>query len=95
MKKYLLGAIALVTAITLNSFTVKSHSHPSTIKNFVYLDYPNDANKNISSRYQLTGNDGTDDLPCPGGAHRCGVEAVDNGSGHPDLTQPFTPRTLD
>jgi len=91
MKKYLLGLIALVTAITLNSFTVKTSKHPTVTKNFTYIAYPNDSHVNDPNYYTLTGNDGSDDLNCPdGNSHRCGVIAEDNGSGLPDLSQAYT-----
>jgi hypothetical protein len=90
MKQYLLGAIALVTAITLNSFTLKPASHPTGTKIFEYNDYPNDFYQSNASHYTMTGNDGQDPLPCDGSAHRCGVVAQDNGSGLPDLTKPYT-----
>ena len=95
MKQYFLGAIALVTAITLNSFTLKADTHPTATKNFEYNDYPNDAFQNIASHYTLTGNDGQDELDCPGSVHRCGVVAQDNGSGLPDLTKPYTIKVRD
>jgi len=94
MKKYLLGLIALVTAITLNSFTVKTSKHPTVTKNFWYTAYPNDSHANDPNYYILTGNDGTDDPDCPEGSiHRCGVIAQDDGTGLPDLTSAYTPLT--
>lgn len=90
MKKYLLGIIALVTAITLNSFTLRSSGHPTATKNFIYTTYPDDSNSNDPDAYMLSGHGGTDALNCPGTLHTCGVVAQDDGSGHPDLTQPYT-----
>jgi hypothetical protein len=95
MKQYLLGAIALVTAITLNSFTLKPDSHPTATKNFIYNAYPNDLLVNDPSQYSLTGNNGLDPLICVGTVHRCGVIAQDDGTGHPDLTKPYTIRFED
>jgi len=95
MKQYLLGTIALVTAITLNSFTLKPATHPTVTKNFEYNDYPNDFYQNVPSHYTMTGSNGTDPLDCAGSAHRCGVVAQDNGSGLPDLTKPYTIITQD
>jgi len=93
MKKYLLGVIALVTAITLNSFTLKTHTTRGPVLNWIYMDYPNDAFKDDPSHYQLYGTDGTATLPCPGGTHRCGVQAQDDGSGQPDFTISYIKKT--
>ncbi|MBV4357328.1 hypothetical protein [Pinibacter aurantiacus] len=92
MKKYYLGAVALLTAITLNSFTIRT-SHKGITKNFVYTAYPNDSQINNPAFYQMTGNDGQDPWTCSGTLHRCAVIAQDDGTGSPDLTQPYTVRT--
>ncbi|MBV4357327.1 DUF6520 family protein [Pinibacter aurantiacus] len=88
MKQYLLGFVALVTAITLNSFTLRTENHRGTTNIYKYLDYPNDAFINNSAHYQQVSS-----ITCPGGSHRCAVEAQDDGTGLPDLTVPYTPRT--
>jgi hypothetical protein len=90
MKQYLLGAIALVTAITLNSFTLKPAGHPTSTKNYNYTAYPDDTHTADPSFYTLTPNNGNDPLHCPGNTHTCGVVAQDDGTGHPDFTQTFT-----
>ena len=86
MKKYLLGIFAVVIALGLSAFTAKKTDGNFTNKYFKYLDYPNDANINMPSRYELS-----IDLGCPDvAAHRCAVIAPsDNGSPErPVLTDP-------
>lgn len=89
----MLGLIALVTAITLNSFTLRTTVHPTASKNFIYSAYPDDSDINDPDAYMLTGHGGTDPLNCNGTLHRCAVVAEDDGTGHPDFTKPFTIRT--
>ena len=81
MKKYLLGIIAIVMAITFSAFTVEKNETPErAMQNYSYNDYPNDANINDPTHYTQVVT-----LSCIGSAHRCGVKANDDGTGHPVL----------
>lgn len=99
MKKIILG-IAVVALIVIGSAFAfhKSDAPPANsfaTKNFVYDLYPNDDPDEINdpTNYSLTGSGGTAPLDCPNGSHRCGVIAQDDGTGHPDFSQSYTPKT--
>ena len=85
MKKYLLGVFAVVLAIGFSAFTKESKKAPYEQKYFKYLDYPNDINIGVASRYELSA-----DLGCQSGAHRCAVVAQSNGASpeRPVLSDP-------
>lgn len=83
MKKYFLGIIAIIMAITFSAFTVeKNKASTGTQENFTYNDYPDDTWINDPTHYTLF----TGTLDCNGSAHRCAVSANDDGTGHPVLS---------
>ena len=94
---FALAAIVLIAVFSAFSLkTTKPQTQQSfATKNFVYNLYPDDDPSKISNpaNYSLTTNGGMDPLNCPTGSHRCGVVAVDDGTGHPDFSQSFTIRT--
>jgi len=82
MKKYLLGIIAIFMAISLSAFTIVKHEVSGrAMQNYSYNDYPDDANINNPTHYTEVAT-----LFCSGSAHRCGVKANDDGTGHPVLS---------
>jgi uncharacterized protein YxeA len=82
MKKYLLGIIAIFMAIAFSAFTIEKHEASGrAMQNYSYNDYPDDTNKNDPTHYTQVAT-----LSCIGTAHRCGVIANDDGTGHPVLT---------
>lgn len=85
MKKYLSGIFAIILAVGFSAFTAKSDVHSADQKYFKYLDYPNDANIGVASRYELSA-----DLGCTVGDHRCAVIAESDGGSpeRPVLTDP-------
>jgi uncharacterized protein YxeA len=81
MKKYLLGIIAIVMAITFSAFTVEKNKAPErAMQNYSYNNYPDDTFINDPTHYTQVST-----LNCLGTAHRCGVKANDDGTGHPVL----------
>ncbi|MDB5200848.1 MAG: hypothetical protein JWQ27_257 [Ferruginibacter sp.] len=93
MKK-LLGAFVVLLAIAASAFTVKQHP-AKTGNSYTYVLYgtsnqddPDEIIKPANYTFTSTGS-----LGCVGDLHRCGVEdAMDDGNGHPDFTQSFTPK---
>jgi hypothetical protein len=85
MKKYLLGIVAIVLAISFSAFTSLQDRPLLEQKYFKYLDYPNDAFVSVASHYELSS-----DLGCTSGAHRCAVIANSAGGSPevPDLSDP-------
>ena len=89
----MLFLIAVVSAFSLKGEN-KDISKDLVTKNFVYTAYPDNdpAEVNDPLNYVLTGSGGSIPLNCPGGSHRCGVIAIDDGTGHPDFSQTYTPK---
>jgi hypothetical protein len=99
MKKIILSITVILLIVVGTAFAFKSPTTtaPSKFvtKNFVYEAYPNDDPSELDDplNYTLTGTGGTDPLNCPTGSHRCGVIAMDDGTGHPDFSQTYTIKT--
>lgn len=82
MKRYFLGIIAIIMAIAFSAFTIKkSQVSERAMQNYSYNDYPDDTFINDPTHYTLVST-----LNCVGTAHRCGVKANDDGTGHPVLS---------
>lgn len=79
MKKYFAGTIAVALAIVFSAFRPTEEKKTTTQQYFKYLDYPDDSNVGVASRYQPSS-----DLGCTTGNHRCAVVAEPN-SGNPDI----------
>ncbi len=90
MKKYSLSIIAVLLAVGLSAFSMKSKTivKNSSQKYFIYTAYPSNtsADLNNPANYTPTTNDGQDQLVCSGTGKRCGVYATDDGSGEPVLS---------
>lgn len=100
MKKILFSLLGLLLIVTISAFALNLKTEksvkPLATKNFVYNAYPDDSPGMVNdpSNYSLTASLGTTPLNCPVGAsHRCGVIAIDDGTGHPDLNQSYTIKT--
>jgi hypothetical protein len=96
MKKYL-GIFVVMLALTASAFTT-NHKSAKLAGNSYKYDLYGKAGQDIQANMDNPANYsfvGTGALSCPGSPlHRCGVEnATDNGSGKPDFTQSYTPKS--
>lgn len=96
MKKYL-GIFVVMLALTASAFTVSHKAGKLTGNSYTYDLYGKagqdiQANMDNPANYSFVG---TGTLSCPGSPlHRCGVEdATDNGSGKPDFTKNYSPKS--
>jgi len=82
MKKYLLGIIAMVMAVTFSAFTSeKNNLSGGLMQNTSIIIIRMTLLKMTPTHYSQVST-----LNCTGTLHRCGVKANDDGTGHPVLS---------
>ena len=94
MKKYL-GVFVVLLAVATSAFTVSNKNTKLAGNSYSYNLYGlagQDDPVNISNPANYT-YAGTGSLGCINSGHTCGVEdATDDGFGHPDFNQTYTPK---